>query len=39
MELNNKIAGGVIWTAFNLVVNKGFGFIIKLILGKIIISE
>ena len=36
MSLERKIFGGVVWTAFDLLINKGLGFVIKLFLARLL---
>ena len=37
MSLGQKVLSGVVWTAFDLVVNKGFGLLIKLVLARLLL--
>ena len=39
MSLKDKILSGVIWNAIQLMVNRSFAFIIKLVLAKILFPE
>lgn len=36
MSVKNKIVGGVFWTALEIIINRGFGLLVQLILARIL---
>jgi O-antigen/teichoic acid export membrane protein len=38
-SLKGKVVNGVLWNAIQLIVNKGFGFVIKLVLARLLFPD